>query len=143
MFLPLFSLLSPVQLQRSGAWRASPAALGRKVRACVMTSEEKFAKIISALKRNPKVSVGAAKRGFGSSALCVDGKIFAMLSSKGAFVIKLPKNRVDALVTLGTGARFELGRNRVMKEWLVIDSAAADWLSFAREAMKFVGSSAK
>ena len=108
-----------------------------------MTSEQKFAKIISALKRNPKVSVGAAKRGFGSSALCVGGKIFAMLSSKGAFVIKLPKNRVDALVTLGIGARFELGRNRVMKEWLVIDSAAADWLSFAREAMKFVGSSAK
>ena len=110
----------------------------------VMTSEEKFAKIISALKREPKVLVGAAKKGFGSSALCIGGKIFAMLSSKGAFVVKLPKNRVDVLVRLGTGARFELGRGRVMKEWLVVDSAAEDdWLSLAREAMKFVGSSAK
>jgi hypothetical protein len=109
-----------------------------------MNSEEKFAKVVSALRRNPKVSVGAAKKGFGSSALCVGDKIFAMLSSKGAFVVKLPKDRVDALVTLGTGARFELGRGRAMKEWLVIDSAASDdWLSLAREAMKFVGSSAK
>jgi hypothetical protein len=109
-----------------------------------MTAEEKFAQIVNTLKHSPKVSVGAAKKGFGSSALCVGEKIFAMVSSKGGFVVKLPKERVDALVALGAGTRFELGRARVMEEWLVVDVvSSADWLSLAREAMKFVGRSSK
>jgi len=62
-----------------------------------------------------------------------------MISSKGGFVVKLPKARVDALVALGLGSRFEPARGRVMKEWLVVDPASAeDWLSLAQEAMKFV-----
>ena len=109
-----------------------------------MTQEERFAKIVSALKRRPKVSVGASKKGFGSSALCVGGKIFAMISSKGGFVAKLPKERVDALVAAGAGKRFEPARGRVMKEWLVVDSASdTDWLSVAREALKFVAASSR
>jgi hypothetical protein len=35
---------------------------------------------------------------FGSSALKVHGKIFAMVSSAGQFVVKLPEARVDQLV---------------------------------------------
>lgn len=109
-----------------------------------MTSEERFAKIVSTLKRSSRVSVGASKKGFGSSALAVGGKIFAMISSKGGFVVKLPKDRVDALVTLGVGSRFEPARGRVMKEWLVVDAASSeDWLSLAREALKFVGGNAR
>ncbi len=41
------------------------------------------------------------------SALKVDGKIFAMWSSKGAFVVKLPKTRVAALVADGKGEYFD------------------------------------
>ena len=90
-------------------------------------------------KRSPKVSLGASKKGFGSSALCVGGKIFAMIDSKGEFVVKLPRERVDALVALGVGARFEPARGRVMKEWLAVDPASnEEWLSLAREAMRFV-----
>jgi hypothetical protein len=108
-----------------------------------MSPEERFEKIVVSLKRSPKVSVGASKKGFGSSALCVGEKIFAMISSKGGFVVKLPKERVDALVALGVGSRFEPSRGRVMKEWLVVDSASnEDWLSLAREALKFVGANA-
>ena len=104
-----------------------------------MTSEERFATIVRALKRSPRVSVGASKKGFGSSALCVGEKIFAMISSKGEFVVKLPKARVDALVADGGGSRFEPARGRVMKEWLAVDAASTDdWLSLAREALKFV-----
>jgi hypothetical protein len=105
-----------------------------------MNPQERFAKIVAALKRSRKVSVGAAKKGFGSSALCVDDRIFAMISSKGGFVVKLPKERVDALVARGVGSRFEPARGRVMKEWLAVDPAAdEDWLPLAREALKFVG----
>jgi TfoX/Sxy family transcriptional regulator of competence genes len=42
----------------------------------------------------------AQKKGFGSSALCVGGKIFAMLV-KARLVVKLPRPRVDALVASG------------------------------------------
>ena len=109
-----------------------------------MSAEEKFAKIVATLKRSPDVTVGAAKRGFGSSALCVNGKIFAMVSSKGSFVVKLPKKRVDALVDSGVGSRFKPRPGRVMKEWLAVDAAVdADWVLLAREAKKFgAGSSA-
>ena len=100
--------------------------------------EQRFAMIVKLLKRIPDVSVGGSKKGFGSSALCLGGKIFAMISSKGGFVVKLPKDRVDALVIAGSGSRFEPMRGRVMKEWLVVDpSPGANWLSLAREALKF------
>ena len=109
-----------------------------------METEAKFAKIVVALQRSRGVTVGAAKRGFGSSALCVDGKIFAMVSSKGSFVVKLPRQRVEALLDAGAGVRFEPGPGRVMKEWLAVDPAAEmDWLVLAREARKFVGGGAK
>ena len=107
-----------------------------------MNPKERYAKIVTALKRSPNVSLGASKKGFGSSALCVGEKIFAMISSKGSFVVKLPKKRVDALVTEGTGTRFEPATGRVMKEWLVVDpNSDEDWLALAREAMKFVDAS--
>ncbi len=106
-----------------------------------MNAEEKFAKIVAALKRSRGVTVGASKRGFGSSALCVGGKIFAMVSSAGRFVVKLPHPRVDALVDAGVGTRFEPRPGRAMKEWLAVNPAAdVDWLALAREAWKFVAS---
>jgi hypothetical protein len=107
-----------------------------------MSPEERFEKIVTALKRSRRVSVGTSRKGFGSSALFVGEKIFAMISSKGAFVVKLPKDRVDALIAAGAGSRFEPARGRIMKEWLVVDSASdEEWLSLAREALKFVGRS--
>lgn len=102
--------------------------------------EQRFAEIAAALARRPRVTLGASKKkGFGSSALCVNDKIFAMVSSKGDFVVKLPKSRVDALTVAGAGTRFGTGRGRVMKEWLAVDpKAGLDWNSLAREALAFV-----
>jgi TfoX/Sxy family transcriptional regulator of competence genes len=78
------------------------------------------------------------KKGFGSSALSVDGRIFAMLVS-GRLVVKLPKARVDALVDAGWGERFDANKGRPMKEWLAIDPAHdTGWESLAREALMFV-----
>jgi hypothetical protein len=104
-----------------------------------MNPEERFVIIVKSLKGLPLVSVGASKRGFGSSALCVSKKIFAMISSKNRFVVKLPKSRVAELVAVGAGSKFEPSPGRVMSEWLAVDPEwDGDWLSLAREAMKFV-----
>jgi hypothetical protein len=101
---------------------------------------EAYAKIVRAFASSAGVTTGAkGERGFGSSALRAKGKIFAMVSSKGAFVVKLPKQRVDELVAAGAGRRFDPGRGRLMKEWIELDAAMQDsWLGIAREAKTFV-----
>ncbi|MDP9086871.1 MAG: hypothetical protein M3N02_08930 [Pseudomonadota bacterium] len=62
-----------------------------------------------------------------------------MVSSRGEFVVKLPKGRVDALVASGAGERFDANRGRPMKEWLEVRSESQQWLELAREALEFVG----
>jgi hypothetical protein len=95
---------------------------------------------VKALSLHGGVTVGAEKKGFGSSALQVNGRIFAMLASTAQFVVKLPRDRVDALVASGAAVRFDPAHGRVMKEWAVIHPSTRDeWVALAREAMKFVG----
>ena len=101
----------------------------------------RFAEVVAALGKAPGVTFGqpGAKRTFGHSALKVNDKIFAMVSSKGDFVVKLPAGRVAALEAAGAGKRFEAGKGNPMKEWLAVDTASGqDWLDLAREALKFV-----
>ena len=64
--------------------------------------DQKFAKVVEAFSHDRDVTIGGGK-GFGSGALKVKGTIFAMMSSKNEFVVKLSKDRVDALVASGTG----------------------------------------
>ena len=103
-------------------------------------TEARFAAVVEALARNPAVTHSKqGSRLFGNSALKVHDKIFAMISSSGEFVVKLPKARVDALVATGAGARFDANRDRPMKEWLEVSSESSeDWLQLAREALEFV-----
>lgn len=72
-----------------------------------------------------------------SYGLKVNGKIFAMFG-RGKFVAKLPKQRVDELVSGGIGERFDPGHGRLMKEWIAIESRPETWLELAKEAYKFV-----
>ena len=66
--------------------------------------------------------------------------MFATLSPAGAFVVKLPRQRVDALVADGQGRPFEPGPGRVMTEWLELHAASdQDWTALAEEALAFVG----
>jgi hypothetical protein len=60
---------------------------------------------------------------------------------KGRFVAKLPKTRVDALVSGGIGKHFDPGHGRVMKEWVVVPAGQTDWVELAKEARQFVGRS--
>ena len=62
-----------------------------------------------------------------------------MLSARGEFVVKLPRTRVDALVTSGAGVPFDAGRGRLMREWLVLTPRSrGDWATLTEEARRFV-----
>ncbi len=108
-------------------------------------NEERFASIVEALRNHPGVTPPAEgaqpRRGFGSTELKVRGRIFAMLR-QGRFVVKLPRERVDALLATGAGERFDPRRDgRLMKEWLVVGPALDDrWLDLANVALAYVGS---
>ena len=114
----------------------------RKPRALAPTPDtrnDKFALVVSAFADDRQVSPPASSKGFGSGALKVNGKIFAMMSSKGHFVVKLSEERVNALVAAGSGTRFDPGRGRLMKEWLVVTGDPKSWVPLAREARKLLG----
>ena len=107
----------------------------------VSAAETRYTTVVQAFSSRPGVAIGAGrKKGFGASALAADGRIFAMLSSRGHFVVKLPQARVDALVAGSLGARFDPGHGRLMKEWLEIaDPRRGDWIALAAEAHAHVG----
>ena len=81
----------------------------------------------------------AQQNRFGSSALKVNGKIFAMLV-QDSLVLKLPAARVRQLADAGHGVLFKPRRDgRLMKEWLVLSpSGGHDWNALAQEALAFV-----
>ena len=76
--------------------------------------------------------------GIRSRALRVDGKIFAMLDSKGRFVVKLPRGRADALLARGRAIHFEPVPGRPVKEGCVVTGRASSWLALAQEAFHYV-----
>lgn len=113
--------------------------------------DPRFAALVRALAEDPRfvavidayvagktgTSSGRGKK-FGSNALKVEGRIFAMMSSKGAFVVKLPRERVDAIVASQAGDYFDPGHGRLMKEWVAIASSDSSWVELAKEAHDFV-----
>jgi hypothetical protein len=82
---------------------------------------------------------GVSRRRMFSSenAFSVNGKIFAMLT-RGTFVVKLPKERVDDLVEAGKGKRFDPGSGRLMKEWIAVEAGDLPWVALAKEAHSYV-----
>jgi len=98
--------------------------------------DPKFAPVVAAFAKDREVTYGG--KGFGSTGLKVNGKLFAMISSKGKFVAKLPKDRVEELVRDGKGEYFDPGHGRLMKEWIALDGGAKSWLDLAIQARWFV-----
>jgi TfoX/Sxy family transcriptional regulator of competence genes len=93
-----------------------------------------FVPVVEAFAKNRRVSRGKMMSSYG---LRVNGKIFAMFG-RGRFVVKLPKERVDKLVSDGKGERFDPGHGRLMKEWVTVGAGKANWVELAREAYDFV-----
>jgi TfoX/Sxy family transcriptional regulator of competence genes len=97
--------------------------------------DPEFARVADAFTTDRRVTYGKL---FASMGLKVDGKIFAM-HSKGRFVAKLPKERVDELVRSGKGEYFDPGHGRLMKEWISLHGRVPSWVDLAKEARLFVG----
>ncbi|HEX2361174.1 MAG TPA: hypothetical protein VHI11_03780 [Jiangellaceae bacterium] len=101
-----------------------------------MTPDEVWASIAEAELARSDVTAGT---GFGKSeGLRVSGKVYAMFI-QDELVVKLPKNRVDELISEGDGRRFEPGRGRIMKEWAVLPPPVMDdWSALVAEARTYV-----
>jgi hypothetical protein len=115
------------QIQRGSA---SPRTTERVVRG--------FSAVVNAFSADPKVTPPGIGKGFGSRALKVNGKIFAMLSSRAEFVVKLPSARAAELIAAGRAKYFDAGRGKAMKEWAVVTGAERLWIPLAKEARDFV-----
>ena len=76
------------------------------------------------------------RRGFAQGGLMKDGKLFATLRND-QLLLKLPADRVAALIASGQGAPFDANKGKPMKEW-VLANMGADWRALAREAAAFV-----
>lgn len=100
-------------------------------------AERRFATLVSALTGKRGVTVGSAKRGFGSGTLQVNGRIFAMVAGD-RIVLKLSAARVAELVAAGYGSWFDAGKGRPMKEWVALAPDTRHWRSLADEARAFV-----
>lgn len=104
-----------------------------------MTADEVFARIVSGLGAEPRVT---ETKMFGSHGLKVGGKVFGMLY-KGELVVKLPQDRVEKLVQSGAGRYFDPGHGRLMKEWVSVGpSVSSRWMALAKEGRDFVASGA-
>ena len=105
-------------------------------------AQARFDRLVATMADRDGVTLGSGRRGFGSGALQVNGRIFAMLSA-GRLVVKLPPDRVASLIAADEAAPFDAGKGRPMKEWAVIRLGADDvWLARAEEASAFVSSGA-
>jgi hypothetical protein len=103
--------------------------------------------LLEALRADPDLAAVVAEyeanraapgvRKFGSNGLKANGKLFALFTQE-TLVVKLPKDRVAALVASGQGKQFDPGHGRLMKEWLTVVSPRLSWLALAKEAHAFV-----
>lgn len=101
-----------------------------------MDAGERFVDLVTFFAPVPGVSVPSGT-GFGSNALRLDGKIFAMLSGD-ELVVKLPANRVDQLVTGGLGVRYDGRKGRPLRQWLAIHAESGlDWVDASEEALDY------
>ena len=103
--------------------------------ASATTPDACYAQLAARLTQEPDVSWGTGRKGFGSTALQYRGKMFALLSVRGEFAVKLDATRVAALVAQDQGSPYTMG-GRAMREWLVVAcDSRTHWDALAREAL--------
>lgn len=102
------------------------------------SAEELFWRLAAELRRrDPRIQEGTIMNG---RCLRVGKEFLALVDYKGSgLVVKLPKQRVDALVEAGVGKPFAPA-GKVFKEWLSVPAPdRRRWLQLLREAVDFVG----
>lgn len=109
----------------------------KKLNQTLMSPDELFGYVVEALHNHSRIT---ESKMFGSRGLKVDGKVFAFLY-KGKLVVKLPQERVKAMVAYGDGEFFDPGHGRIMKEWVAVKPPGKDqWITLAEDARSFVAS---
>jgi hypothetical protein len=105
---------------------------------------QRFAALVASVDGEPGVQPpdAAGGRGFGSGTLRLGGSIVAMLV-QGRLVLKLPRERVGALVAAGDGEPFLDGRGRPMREWVAVTGDPAGDRDLLREALDLARSRAQ
>jgi TfoX/Sxy family transcriptional regulator of competence genes len=79
------------------------------------------------------------KKMFGTTALCVGGKVF-MFPWRDTLVVKIPASQVDELIAAAHAKRFDPGHGRTSATWAAVFASASDqWPRLAQEARVFVG----
>jgi hypothetical protein len=105
---------------------------------------EYFERIVEKLRQYTGVTVPPvipSSRTSVSSGFRMNNKIFAMISPKGQFAVKLPRKRVKVLVDGGIGEHFDPNQGWLMREWFVVDPAYFErWWPLALEAIEYVNS---
>jgi hypothetical protein len=99
--------------------------------------DPRFSKVVKAFSADKSVTLPGSGKGFGSRALRTKGKIFAMMSRREEFVVKLPKERAQELVSSGACTYFDPGHGKLMKEWVVLLARKPSWTDLAREAYQY------
>ena len=75
--------------------------------------------------------------------LKISKNMFAMLS-KGNYVVKLPKERVEELISSGDGLPYDTGNGKIMREWVIIPEEYGNkWIEYASEAKTYAKTLAK
>ena len=118
-----------------------------RAKTAVRNPQSRFEQVVAGFSRDRKLAPVAAalleerakgRRGwFGSDALKVNGKMFALLV-KGRLVVKLASDRVAELVRSGHAEYFDPGHGRLMKQWAAILCDDHPWIDLAKEAHVFV-----
>ncbi len=108
-----------------------------------MDPGERFAAMVADTAGEPDVQPPGSDGGrrFGSDTLRLGGSIVAMLV-QGRVVLKLPRERVEALIGAGDGAPFENGRGQPMREWVALTGDPADDPALLRGALELARSRA-
>jgi hypothetical protein len=105
-------------------------------------AEGRYEDLIDKLTGTAGVTPPQGGSGFGGSAVRFQKKIFVMLV-RGRLVLKLPADRVDALIAAGEGVRFDANKGTPMKEWFSLNpESELPWLPLAQEALDFARSGA-
>ncbi len=108
-----------------------------------MDPGERFAAMVAGTAGEPDVQPPGSDGGrrFGSDTLRLGGSIVAMLV-QGRVVLKLPRERVEALIADGYGEPFDNGRGRPMREWVALTGDPAGDVGLLHEALALARSRA-
>ena len=102
-----------------------------------MTGDEEYRRVVEELlDSDPGVT---ETQMMGMPSLKAGGKLFAGFR-ENALVVKVGKDRSAELIGSGRGEPFDpSGRDRPMRDWVVLSLPADDWSELAGEARRTVG----